>query len=786
MLASGLLLAPPAVGASLPPTQNPLPGSSFQGADGNQDDADPRVDWQGLRAVGRVRHTADANDEDTAFKGGSKEDEPGEWAFTVESGGVNPGKANILDTWSAVDQDGADTFVYLGFARASSTITRGEGGTTFLTFELNHDSRLWDNGQASIPCRRTGDILVSYETLGTRVDVVLQRWITTATDLASGCATSGRLDLLTGLTPNADVQGAVNATAITSRLPGFYQGTVPIGRFGEAALNLSRILDDALGDECFSFGSVWMHSRSSISESSNMQDYVAPHELPARSCSASGTKFHDLDGDGRRDRGEPGLARWIIWADYDDDGVRDAAEPFGVTDTQGQYVINDIRPPDGTYMLRETLLTDAAVRRARLAGVTCSYPNANTPGGSGSAPGGLFPCAWGPIRSATTTYARFRDFGNYVPPVLVVRKELEPSSDPGRFDLLVNGTVVVPAAGDGAIRGRRVPPGAYTVSEVAAAGTNPADYRSSVECKLGTRRTQARSGSVYANLRLRSGQLAVCTFRNVRLGSPMIAIDKVGPASATAGDTLRYQLFVSNPGFISFPAASVTVADPNCDDAPELVGKADAAGADDTPRSLDPGDVWTYSCSKKTVAPEDCRPSVVTNTAVVTGEAGGSTVRDDSRVDTDLSCPPEPPDPPDPPTPQPPGPPPPPPPPPPAPPSPVVPPGPPPPDADAAAAAGAVFRQAITRCIRGRVPRVSLQGTRISRVGVFVNGRLFRGLTVRTLQRRVTPRVTLRPGRYRLRVRVTFQRGTGSPAVLLQATIRICRAARAARPPFTG
>ena len=220
-----------------------------------------------------------------------------------------------------------------------------------LTFELNHDSRLWNNGQAMIPCRRTGDILVSYETLGDRVDVVLQRWITTATDLASGCATSGRLGRLTGLTPNGDVQGAINATAIPSRLPGFYQGTVPIGKFGEAALNLSQILDDALGNECFSFGSVWMHSRSSVSESANMQDYVAPHELPARSCSASGTKFHDLDADGVRDPAEPGLPRWMIWADYDNDGVRDRppVEPFGITDSEGQYVINDIKPPDGTY-----------------------------------------------------------------------------------------------------------------------------------------------------------------------------------------------------------------------------------------------------------------------------------------------------------------------------------------------------------------------------------------------------------------------------------------------------
>jgi hypothetical protein len=781
VLASGLFFAPPALGASLPPSRSPLPGSSFQGADGNQNDVAPSVDWQGLQAAGRVGHTADANDEDTAFTSGSKEDEPGEWDLTVERDGVNPGKANIRDAWAAVDQDGADTFVYLGFAREDPSSTR-DVGATFLTFELNHDARLWRNSEgAMIPCRRTGDILISYEPHGTGVDVVLQEWISTATDLGTGCATRGALNGLTGLTPNVDAQGAINRTVIPSRLPGAYQGTVPAQRFGEAALNLSQILEDALRDECFSFASIWMHSRSSTSESSNMQDYVAPREMVARSCSASGTKFHDLDADGVRDRGEPGLARWIVWADYDNDGVKDAGEPFGLTDAQGQYVINDIRPPRGTYMLRETLATDLGLRRARAARVGCSYPNDSTRGGTGSAPGGLFHCGWGPIQSTTTTYARFRDFGNYVPATLVVTKELEPSSDRGRFDLLVNGRVVVAAAGDGATRASRVRPGAYTVSEVAAAGTNPANYRSTVECKLGMRRTQVRSGGVYADLRLRSGQLAVCTFRNVRLGSPAIAIDKVGPAGATAGDTLRYQLFVSNPGDLPFPAASVEVVDPNCDDPPALVGKADPPGADATPRTLDPGDIWTYSCSKKTAAPEDCRPSVITNTAVVTGEAGGRTVRDDSRVDTALTCPPEPPDPIEPPsptpepTPQPP-----------APPSPVVPPGPSPPDADAAAAAGAAFRQTLSRCIRGRAPRINLEGTRISRVRVFVNDRPVRALTVRTLQRRLTPRVTLRPGRYRLRVQVNFQRGTGSPAAVLRATIRICSATRSARPPFTG
>jgi hypothetical protein len=497
-------------------------------------------------------------------------------------------------------------------------------------------------------------------------------------------------------------------------------------------------------------------------------------------------KFHDLDGDGVRDSSEPGLPRWLIWADYNDDGGLQSNEPFGITDDQGRYVINDIKPPDGTYMLRETLLNRIARRRAVNAGVRCSYPNNGTQGGTGSAIGGTFHCAWGPISTATTAYARGRDFGNYIVARLTVAKELYPPDDAGRFDLLVNGVVRLAAAGDGATRSRRVPPGLYTVSENPTAGTNGNDYVSTAECKLGVRRARSRPGRVYADLTLSSGQSGTCTFRNVRRGSPAIAIDKTGPATATAGDTLRYALYVTNPGELPFPASSVDGVDPRCDAPPALVGKADASGVDDTPGTLDPGDTWSYACSRKTTAPSPCKTSVVPNTAAVTGTAEGETVTDSSGIETTLNCPPEPPEPqppepqppnPQPPNPQPPSP----------PPSPIIPPGPNPPDADDAGAAGAFVRRAVRGCIRGRVPRVNFAGSRVARVQVYVNGSLRRALTMQTLQRRATPRVTLAPGRYRLSVRVTFQRGTGSPPVTLATTIRVCAAQRQSRlPRFTG
>ncbi len=227
--AFALLIAPAARATPLPPSLSPLPGSSFQGADGNQDDALPAIDWQALQAAERVHHSPDPNGQDSAFTGGTEEDKPGLWDLTTEAGGVNPAKSNIFDAWSAFDPQGGNAFLYLGFSREAASLLRirPRAATTFITFELNHDPRLWDNGRATIPCRSTGDVLVSYEAQGNDVSVEIQRWVTTQTDPASGCATTGHLENSTGFAPNVDAQGAVNETEIRTYLPGKYVGTIP-------------------------------------------------------------------------------------------------------------------------------------------------------------------------------------------------------------------------------------------------------------------------------------------------------------------------------------------------------------------------------------------------------------------------------------------------------------------------------------------------------------------------------------------------------------------------------
>jgi hypothetical protein len=755
--------------APLPTGSAPLPGSSFQGADGDQDDQAPYVDWQGLQATGRVTHSPDPNAADSAFVGGSQEDEPGEWDLTTEPGGVSPAKSNILDAWSVVDQPAADTFLYLGFTREAA------GGTTYVAFELNQDARLWNNGRAEIPCRRTGDVLVVLAAHGNDVEMVLERWTTTATNAATGCATRGSLTRVTSVA-SADAQGVANSGAIASRLPGSFApgSTVAAGLFGEAALRLNALIEHAFDDQCFNFASIWMHSRSSLSEPSNLQDYVMPRPLAVRTCSASGTKFLDLNANGARDEGEPGIPRFVVWADYDDDGVRDADEPYSVTDDRGDYVVHDIRPPNGTYRLRETLL---AADRLQDTSWVCSSPHDGTPGGFGDGSGGLFGCGWGPIATATTPYAQGRDFGNWLPAELTIEKQLWPADDPGRFDLAVNGVTVLPAAGDGATTTIALRPGSYDITEVAVPPTNAADYRSTATCRATTRRRgRVRTGAGYTGLVLHAGARATCTFINVRPGVPAIAIQKAGPTVATAGDTLHYRLYVSNPGDRAFPASSVEVRDPACDEAPELVTK----GGDDSPDTLDPGDTWTYGCSRNTPAPEgDCTVSTVANRATVTATADGTAVTDDDEILTTLNCPDEPPQPPLPtptpgPTPSiPPG------------PSPVTgaavaPPGPRPP---AAGRIGIAGLRVGGGCVRTTAD-VRLIGTRMARIAVSVNGRRVSNRRLAILQRRATPlRRLFSAGRHRVVVRVTFQRGSGAPAVTLRRTITVCGPAR---PSFAG
>ena len=125
-------------------------------------------------------------------------------------------------------------------------------------------------------------------------------------------------------------------------------------------------------------------------------------------------------------------------------------------------------------------------------------------------PGREFPCAWGPFNVNTTPNESGRDFGNWFPARLTVRKRLFPNI--GNLDLLVDGEPVLEGVGDGATETLSVPPGTYSVSEQAATGTDLANYRTAVWCRRSTGLGQIRPGTEFTGLELKAGQSATCTF----------------------------------------------------------------------------------------------------------------------------------------------------------------------------------------------------------------------------------------------------------------------------------
>ena len=69
--------------------------------------------------------------------------------------------------------------------------------------------------------------------------------------------------------------------------------------------------------------------------------------------SIRGTKWHDLDRNGRQNGDEPGLAGWRIYVDENDNGQRDGGEPSATTGSNGSYQIGGLDPD--TYTVREEL-----------------------------------------------------------------------------------------------------------------------------------------------------------------------------------------------------------------------------------------------------------------------------------------------------------------------------------------------------------------------------------------------------------------------------------------------
>ena len=493
------------------PTSSPLPGSDFQGGDGNQTATALLRDWQSLVGQPGLVTINDPNAQDTTYGTGSHENNPVNWDTLNDPGGVTPAKANFFNSWTYVDETTQDTFLYLAFDRQES------GGNVFLAFELNQDTRRWTNASNDlIQCRTEGDLIVSYEIQNDdNIDVVIQQWISdsevTAADVAGGftnglgCSKTGHF--VDYAVSSAVVQGAINQnTTIQNFLPRTPPAaTLGEELFGETAINLSKIFEETIQNPCFSFGQISLHGRSSKSSSAALQDLVGPVPLLIRNCTISGTKYHDIDGDGATPPdGEPTIEGWKLYIDLNNNNLLDAGEPTTLTDANGNYVFTDL--DDATYTIREAPDSDQS---AGLKGFFCSFPSkvdAN--------------CEHSVTISAQDRNVTGKDFANYKKATVIVEKQTVPDGAADSFGFTTD------YAGDfnlsdGQSRSQVVDPGIYAATEDVPAGYTLTD----ISCSGDTIAPDSSDDGSTATFNAQSGETITCVFTNTKDATVTIVKD---------------------------------------------------------------------------------------------------------------------------------------------------------------------------------------------------------------------------------------------------------------------
>jgi hypothetical protein len=85
-------------------------------------------------------------------------------------------------------------------------------------------------------------------------------------------------------------------------------------------------------------------------------DYAVQLDLDVPVGTVRGRIYEDVDGNGARDAGEPGLHLWMAYADLNGNGIYDKLvggqeEPHALTDRDGVYEMTDV--PVGTWPVRE-------------------------------------------------------------------------------------------------------------------------------------------------------------------------------------------------------------------------------------------------------------------------------------------------------------------------------------------------------------------------------------------------------------------------------------------------
>ena len=133
-------------------------------------------------------------------------------------------------------------------------------------------------------------------------------------------------------------------------------------------------------------------------------------------------------------------------------------------------------------------------------------------------------------QSVTCTFTNTRKTGT-----LTVKKSLDPTADPGLFDLKIDGTAYANNVGhNGTTGAQTVVVGEHTVTETA--GSNSPTTLSDYNAKLACQDTQGNVESEGGKVQVADGQAVTCTFTNTRIQFPLSA-NVIGNGTVTSNPT---------------------------------------------------------------------------------------------------------------------------------------------------------------------------------------------------------------------------------------------------------
>jgi hypothetical protein len=232
---------------------------------------------------------------------------------------------------------------------------------------------------------------------------------------------------------------------------------------------------------------------------------------------------------------------------FDAPGIK--AGGFAISAAGKPYVNTQVHANTGSYaylgdytVTEPTSAAGAANDKYELKSIACTVDGGyNKPASSGSATpvGNAVKIRVGVNHTVACVFTNKRKTGT-----ITVKKQLEPATDPGKFDLQVDNHDVAHQVGDGGYGSATVPVGTHTVGEY---GANLGDYVRYTKCVKGT--TVVAEGDGVVNVPVYASDQITCTVKNVRKAKIVVA-KHTAPADTAATKTAFD--FSLNPGAIAY------------------------------------------------------------------------------------------------------------------------------------------------------------------------------------------------------------------------------------------